>query len=294
MTLQNKVISDVYLLLGSEEWLREEAIRRIEAELDIAAIDRSRVEPGKTPLVEALDQARIAPFQSRRRLVVIDGIAKLPVAEQEALVAYCRQPAQTGVVAIACAAETLPAWLRPVQAQLTEVACHPLVPARLPIWLQDRAAQRLGKTLDRAAAMALIERVGTSLRPLAQVLEQMACFVGAQKMMTVRDVMQLVGAVAAEETFAMTRALGRGDLAGALERLNRLLDQGDEPEQLIGLLRWHWEKLNRDRRGFRILLATDLAIKRGRVAPRIALEEALVRLARATSSAPPRAPAAVS
>lgn len=92
----------------------------------------------------------------------------------------------------------------------------------------------------------------------------------------------------------MTRALGRGDLAGALERLNRLLDQGDEPEQLIGLLRWHWEKLNRDRRGFRILLATDLAIKRGRVAPRIALEEALVRLARATSSAPPRAPAAVS
>ena len=102
-------------------------------------------------------------------------------------------------------------------------------------------------------------------------------------MIVVRDVTQLVGSVVEEETFALTRALGRGDLAGALERLNRLLDQGDEPEQMIGLLRWHWEKLHRDRRGFRLLLATDVAIKSGRIAPRIGMEAVLVRLARVTS-----------
>ncbi len=203
---------------------------------------------------------------------------------------YCRQPAASGILILVVPIEVVPAWLRPALPNMTEIACHPVAPARLPAWLQDRAAQRLGKTMDRAVASALVDRVGTALRPLAQALEQLACFVGDRKMIVIGDVMRLVGSSVSEETFALTRAMGRGDLSGALERLNRLLDQGDEPEQVMGLLRWHWEKLHRDRRGFHVLLAADRALKSGRGSPRITMETTVVRLARLSS---PRAPAAV-
>ena len=289
---QRILLSHIYLLVGSEEWLRQESVQQIEAAAGVAPIDRCRLEAGQTPLTEALDQARLVPFQSRHRLIILDDVQKLSTGEQELLVAYCRRPATTGLLVLIVPSETAPHWLRPMLANVTQIACHPLAPPRLPAWLQDRASQRLGKTLDRAAAVALVDRIGPALRPLAQALEQMACYVGSRTLIVIGDVMRLVGVSVSEETFAMTRALGRGDLAGALERLNRLLDQGDAPEVVIGLLRWHWEKLHRDRRGFRILLAADLAMKRGRVAPRLMMEALVIRLARLAAA--PRAPAAVS
>lgn len=107
-------------------------------------------------------------------------------------------------------------------------------------WLRGRA-RRVGVTLDAPSASVLATAVGTDLERLDHELEKLAAYAVAT--LTERDVRLLVTDAVAQDVFELARAVVRRDLKTALGALERLLDSGEPPLRLHGLLVWQFRSL---------------------------------------------------
>jgi DNA polymerase-3 subunit delta len=189
-------------------------------------------------------------------------------------------------------------------------------PQDLPKWLQERA-KKYDARLDGGAARALAERLGGDLVLADSEIAKLATYAG-ERPITLEDVNLLTPYAAEASIFHMVDALGgrKGDIA--LRLLRRLLDDGDDPLRVFGMItrqfrlllqmREHLDsgrtpasatgvlgvrdfvatklaeqtrpyKMQHLERVFEILLETDIAIKTGRIDPVLALEQLVVRLA---------------
>lgn len=108
-------------------------------------------------------------------------------------------------------------------------------------WLAKRA-QTLGALLDRSALVTLAESVEGDLERADRELEKLAAY-AAGAVVTQRDVATLVPGAVENDVFELTRAVVRSDVRSALGILERLLDSGEPPLRLHGLLVWQFRVL---------------------------------------------------
>lgn len=82
--------------------------------------------------------------------------------------------------------------------------------------------------------------------------------------------------------FDLARVMEAGNAAESLRILHRLLGEGEKPERLLGGLRATWQKNITApaelQRRMKLLLASDLDIKTGRVKPNLVLERLVIGL----------------
>ncbi|MDP2653695.1 MAG: hypothetical protein Q8Q08_06650 [Candidatus Omnitrophota bacterium] len=84
--------------------------------------------------------------------------------------------------------------------------------------------------------------------------------------------------------FTVTKAMEAGQPAQALKLLFEIMERGEKPVQILGGLVWFWSKKRAlvpadvYQEGLRVLQETDLNVKRTRLRPEFALEEAVVKL----------------
>lgn len=89
---------------------------------------------------------------------------------------------------------------------------------------------------------------------------------------------------AKQSVFDMTNAIGYRKPQDALRIMHELIDQGDHPLQLMGVLVWFWGKSKNRvskeafKKGLLDLQEADLNIKRSRVQPEYALEILVTKL----------------
>jgi len=87
-----------------------------------------------------------------------------------------------------------------------------------------------------------------------------------------------------ENVFDLSRAIEHCNIKRALEILNYLLKNREQPLKILGGIYWCWEELREElslekfRKGLKILLEADLRIKTSAVKEDIALEMAVIRL----------------
>ncbi|MFA5260150.1 MAG: hypothetical protein WC450_02855, partial [Candidatus Omnitrophota bacterium] len=87
-----------------------------------------------------------------------------------------------------------------------------------------------------------------------------------------------------QNVFDMTKAMSARQTVEALNILSELLNEGDQPVQIMGALVWFWRKIRdslsaaRYAQGLQCLQAADLNIKRSRLYPDYALELVIVQL----------------
>lgn len=188
----------------------------------------------------------------------------------------------------------------------------------LPGWIRGRAEERRLR-LDAAAVSDLAEFVGDDLRQLDQELIKLANYAGSGRTVTRADVRLLVAATRAASIFDLVEALGGGDGARAARLLQHILDadgeqplvvltmiarqyrlllqakalqgQGARPPEVartLGLPEWTVGKLLTQAKGhtfaglqrsLEAVLATDEAIKTGRMGDREAMDVLLAQLA---------------
>lgn len=108
-------------------------------------------------------------------------------------------------------------------------------------WLAKRA-QTQGASLDRSALAALAESVEGDLERADRELEKLAAY-AAGAVVTQRDVAALVAGAVENDVFELTRSVVRRDVRAALRILERLLDSGEPPLRLHGLLVWQFRVL---------------------------------------------------
>ena len=288
----------------------------VEDELRAFNTERIYVEKGVTPatIVEA---ARTLPMLGDRRVVVVlrgerllkpkrrgksDDAADAEEGESSGDLApleeYVKRPEpQTTLVIVASDVDRSRRLFKALQKSATIVECWGLKSARderVDLRQAARAAERLvrdavieaGQQIDPAASRLVAERAGADIAKLRGDVERLLLFAAGKPKIELQDVQEVVSAETAQDDWAVTNAIQRGDAAEALRQLALALDSGGVPYMILGQLAWFVrEKMSmvaprRVPKAVDALFRTDQDLKSSGGDPRVLLERLVVELCR--------------
>ena len=180
-------------------------------------------------------------FAIGRRFLIVDGAERWKDADiQTHLLPALAGIAEETTVAF-FAREEGRAKISPQLAEAVEkaggvVAAERTMKAKeLPRWLQAEAP-KLGVTLDRDAAQALVAHVGERQQRLLRELEKLALEVGEGASIGVEEVEQAAAHSAEHQVWGLVDTLVAGDGAAATHAYLELAAQGESVSRLVGLL----------------------------------------------------------
>ena len=158
--------------------------------------------------------------------------------------------------------------------------------ARQAEQLVRRAVTDAGQQIDAAAARLVAERAGTDIARLRGDVERLLLFSSGRPRITLEDAEQIVSAETAQDDWAVTTAIQRGDTAEALRQIALSLNAGGVPFKILGQLAWFVrERLSvaeprRVPAAVEALFRTDLDLKSSGGDPRVLLERLVAELCR--------------
>jgi DNA polymerase-3 subunit delta len=243
-----------YVFHGADEFTRAETLADFQRRLgppDTVDLNTTRLEGATLTLAELRHACDAIPFLAEKRLVVVTGLLTRLTARKD------RELSATQKEVLAALADYLPGL--PPTTRLVFVedrplpAAHPILqlaeregwgyvkqfdPPRardVPRWIEKRARQHAGQIEPQAAAH-LAAVVGTDLRLLDQEIAKLVTYAAAERPITAADVDQVVPYAQAAVVFDLVDALGRRDGRTAAQTLHRLLDAGEHPLGLLGMI----------------------------------------------------------
>jgi DNA polymerase-3 subunit delta len=217
-------------------------------------------------------------------------------ASADALEDYVKAPEpQTTLIFVAADVDRTRRLYKALQKQATIVECWGLKgskDARVDLRQVARQAEQLvrqaaadaGQQIDPAAARLVAERAGTDIARLRGDVDRLLLYAAGKPRITVADAQEIVTAETAQDDWAVTNAIQRGDAATALRQLGLSLESGAVPFMILGQLAWFVrEKLptldaRRVRPAIEAVFRTDLDLKSSAGDHRVLLERLVVEL----------------
>jgi len=211
-------------------------------------------------LFDAVDERRVIVVEHAEALVDHRFIAETPpdaalvLVTTEKVPARGRRPskatrlAKSAKTAVSEGAEDVP--VAPTVADLPSAVeaaggvverVGRLDPPQIPGWIRTRAGQA-GVTLAPDALGALAAAVGTDSERIDHELRKLGSF-AAGALVGAADVRALVSGAIETDVFELTQAVVRRDHHTAVTQLERLLGDGQAPQQIIALLLWQMRVL---------------------------------------------------
>jgi DNA polymerase-3 subunit delta len=246
------------LLLGDEPYLRDVCRKALVQTFTLEAartwgISRYSAERGETQ--SALEQAQSLPMLSRQQVVFLEEVEKIEKlgeknrdAAVEQLEGYLADPAPFTVLVLEATGLDQRMKLAKLLAEKTLV---------VEVSLGENPEQRLSSAVtfakalaseekvefERGAAEDLAEFVAADLMRLQTEIKKLATYVGDRKLIRPQDVGALVISEKTTTVWELADLLASRQTKKALEFLERLLRDGEEPLQMLGALTWMYRKL---------------------------------------------------
>jgi DNA polymerase III subunit delta len=228
----------VTLVLGEEELLAERAVAEAVATATEALGPGTSVEEvraGALPDGFAMGLATASLFGGGR-VVVVEDADLLDQGARDAVLALAAEPSPATAVVLRAAAPGRQArFFKDVQRHAATVLVPRLRPPERTRWLRGEV-RRLGRKADDAAIAALLDTVGQDLRELAGAVAKLHVAVPPPTMLTAAHVAEYLSHTADRGVFELADAVFAADAPTALDRLDALLAQGEEPIGLLGIL----------------------------------------------------------
>ncbi len=312
----------VYLIVGDDEAemsrLATEISALVEDELRAFNLERMYATDRSVSPAAIVESARTFPMLGDRRVVLVLRAEKIlkpkrrgkameeePAAEEDepsgdvdVLEAYLKAPEpRTTLVFVATDVDRTRRLYKTLQKQATIVECWGLKgarDARLDLRQVARTAEALvrqavadaGQQIDPAAARLVAERAGTDIATLRGDVDRLLLYAAGKAKIDLKDAQEVVSAETAQDDWAVTTAIQRGDTAEALRQLGLALESGGVPYMILGQLGWFVrEKLSmsdarRVPAAVDALFRTDVDLKSSGGDPRVLLERLVVELSR--------------
>ncbi len=261
-TLKRNGLESLYLVLGEEDYLRDEAI---------ATIRTWRKNPGgpesgskenaspssdpddafscdllygdETDAQEILSRVQEVPFFSDHRLVILKWADRLPAKQGEALVPYFQAPSESSTFILSASKlDGRTKWVQILKANATVVECAPLYDNQRLSWVKQEAT-RLGLKLDHDAALLLKDVAGEGLYRVRRELDKLVLFVLPGRTVTGADVAAVQGADTGASVFDLTGAIAARNPSQALMIVEKNLEAGEAPLRILGALLWQYRRL---------------------------------------------------
>jgi DNA polymerase-3 subunit delta len=236
-------IGSAYFFAGDEPYFLSEGVRLIRKGLE-ASGDEVRVHR-----LDAHDLAELGDLSGWGRGELFGAVRRLVVIDQAGSLAKGAEtlPEQTEWVWV-FRDKGFPSDLAgfPMASGMAWIECRPLPAKRLADWVRRRA-QGLGLRFSAQGFSALLEQVGLDAGALASELEKLrSCLSGpGSKAIGEETVRALVGDAFSEAPFELAEAVGERRSLRAVEVVQRHLDTGVPPVQVVGQLAWQLRRLRR-------------------------------------------------
>ncbi|HSK62841.1 MAG TPA: DNA polymerase III subunit delta [Pyrinomonadaceae bacterium] len=249
----------LYLLLGTERFLRDTAARSItEAALFgtlLREFNESSFNLQRDSVQSAIAAAEQLPMMSERRVVRIRDFGRLRESDEETLIRYLNNPSpSTVMIFIADDLDKRKKATKSLLDNCVVVDFPSLKDAEAKAWAKTRLKE-LKVTADDAVLSEIISLVGTDVQTLFNEIDKLASAVADTGRITRAAVDELIGRSRELSNFELGDHLLANNRKRALETLHRLLDDGAEPVMLIGLIAGNYHRL---------ALAKSLLAKGGR------------------------------
>jgi len=246
------------LLLGEEAYLRDLCrTHLIENYVPEAArtwaVSRYSADRGETQA--ALEQAQTVPMLSRQQVVFLEeteAIEKMGEKNRdfavEQLDAYLENPAPFTVLVLEATVLDQRMKLGKLLTEKTlvvEVGLgeRPEERQAAAVALARAIAKEQGVEFERGAAEDLAEFVAADLMRLKTEIDKLATYVAEKKLIRREDVSALVVSEKTTTVWELADMLAARQSKKALEFLDRLLRDGEEPLPMLGAITWMYRKL---------------------------------------------------
>jgi DNA polymerase-3 subunit delta len=243
-------IASLYLLIGEERRLHDEALKMLFDTIDPAlrpfnaavfTIGSDNGTGSKTTIAQALDAANQMPMMSARRIVIIRDFDKIKEDEQDQVFSYLKNPSPTTTVVFQAPS---PDKRRKLTVSLlkscTVTALDAFDDQRARGWAWD-LVNELRCRIDADALRLLIGLTGPGLTRLANELEKLAAYADGGTIDRAA-VEELVPRVREHTGWELWDAIGSGDRKRSLRLMNHLLEDSD-PLPILGSIASYYRKL---------------------------------------------------
>jgi DNA polymerase III delta subunit len=254
-----------YLIHSDESFLLKEVLFDIKGkvpdeEIDFRfdAFDMESAE-SSAPIEQVLDLLNTMSFMGGRRIVIVEGMKKLKVAELDPIKKYLENPSPDALLVMLYEG-------KPKKATKDRLAAAKTIPMtlserELPIWLQERASRK-DISFTKDAIEYLIGTIGTDAGLLSAEIEKFAMI--GKKKLNRDDLAEIIKGYGDFDAFDLVAAL-RSKNAEQVFKVYTVLSQTQEPYSLLGVLNWHYGKtpLGQKERAkvFALLNEADLQVK---------------------------------
>jgi DNA polymerase III subunit delta len=246
------------LLLGEEPYLRDSCRAQLIAKFvpEAArtwAVSRYSADHGETQ--QALEQAQTLPMLCPKQVVFleeVEAIEKLGEKNRDAAIAqleeYFENPAPFTTLVLEASGldqRMKLAKLLMEKALVVSVALGEDAGERreAAVSLAKSMAQEQDVKFENGAAEDLAEFVAADLMRLKTEIDKLATFAGEKKLIARQDVSTLVVSEKTTTVWELADLLATRKSARALEFLDRLLRDGEEPLPMLGAIAWMYRKL---------------------------------------------------
>lgn len=259
--IQRSGLGPLYLILGEEDYLRDQAIATIRAAVSGKEDEpkgetaRGSTEQGseafncellyadETDASEILTFAQEVPIFATRSLVIVKWAEKLSARNGETLIPYLQAPSpSTTVVFVSAKLDGRLKWVQALKKQAVVVDCAPLYENHRAAWIKNTATQ-LSVRLNDHAVQLLKELAGENLYLVRHELDKLAAYVPQGTQVGPHDVEAVRGTQPGISVFDLAAAIGSGNQGRALRIVAKNLEAGEVPLRILGALVWQYRRI---------------------------------------------------
>lgn len=193
-------------------------------------------------LAALVDAAQTPPFLTSRRIVVGRGIHHASADELTGLSAVVAEPLPDVHLVLTWESGAVPKRLADALKSSGEVV--DTSPGRnTKAWLAEHV-DASGLKLDAGAKELLASHLGEDIGRARGIIETLLSTFGAGSKLSAEDVSPYLGDEGAQAPWALTDAIDKGDIVGALDRLRRLMGPGERHAlQIMASIHGHYTRM---------------------------------------------------
>ncbi len=240
-------LTPIYLLLGSEIYLKERFIAELKNKLSVHShedLNYFTFYSPSSPARDVIDQALTISFLAQKSLIVLYEVDKYLMSDLNIIEKYIKNPnSSTVLVMTAEKIDKRKSFYRSISKCDGAVFEFPgLYEKDVKDWIRNIAKEK-GKLIAPAAVENLYENAGNNLSKIAMEIEKLACLVGEEKKIDQAHTRLIVGRTRSETAFDLCDAIGSRNTGKALEILKDRIEEGEKTEALIWIIRWQVMRL---------------------------------------------------
>ena len=259
LTLKRKGLDSLYLVLGEEDYLRDDALATIRAwktgcdsrkeGQDNTSFDSDdgftcdMLYGDETDAQEILSRVQEVPFFSDHRLVILKWADKLSTKHGEALIPYFQDPSESSTFILSASKlDGRTKWVQTLKSKATVIDCAPLFDNQRLGWVKQEAT-RLGLKLDQDATLLLKDVAAEGLYRVRRELDKLVLFIPTGQMVTGEDVAAVQGAETGASVFDLAGAIAAKNPSQALMIVEKNIEAGEAPLRILGALLWQYRRM---------------------------------------------------